>query len=234
MFGNEAQSSRSGAIDKFHNLFSFEKCMSKTVKCEIDNRISVVTRFIDQLSKKFIVEFRSFKAESPTANLSDLSFIESFFLARKDGHSTGSTEREIIENMESAIAVLLVENYKCKKPLKTDDFILYAAEEFDKVLTKIKLNFNAKLGTYRVFHEQADPSIRKKLENEPEMKRTVEKKPSDIDILCEVEAYQKSSGKTCLLATTDCTDFLDNRSVIELLIGVKCIDPVYLPNELEK
>ncbi len=101
-------------------------------------------------------------------------------------------------------------------------------------MTKIKLNFDTKLGTYRVFHEQADPSIRKKLENESEMKRTVKKKPCDIDILCEVEAYQRSSGKTCLLATTDRVDFLNNRLVIKSLIGVKCIDPVYLPIELEE
>ena len=101
-------------------------------------------------------------------------------------------------------------------------------------MTKIELNFATKLGNYRILDEQADLSIREKLEKEPKMKKTVEKKPGDVDILCEVEAYQRISGKKCLLATTDHADFLNNSSVIESLIGIKCIDPVYLPNELEK
>ncbi len=125
VFGNEVQSSRSGVIDKFHNLFSFEKCMSKTVKCEIDNRISVMTRFIDHVSKKFIAEFLSFKAESPTVKLSDLSFMELFFRTLKDEYSEGSTELEIIKNIESTMAVFLAENCRCKKPLETNDFTLY-------------------------------------------------------------------------------------------------------------
>lgn len=135
--------------------------------------------------------------------------------------------------MESALAMLLVESCQDKKPRRTDDFVLDAAEEYDKILTKIRFDFDTKLAEYHVFYEPVNPMICKKLENEPKLEKIRLKKPNDIKILCEIEAYQRSSGKTCLLATTDRTDFLNNRPIIESLIGVRCIDPIYLPNELE-
>ena len=231
VFGNEVQSSRSGAIDKFQNLFSFEKCMSETVKSEIEKRINAVTLFIGQVSKGFTEEFRVFKAEKAIIELSDLSFVESFFSAQKKEYPVRSTEHEILENVESALAVLLV-SYRDGISQGIDDFVLDAMQEFDKILTRIKYNFDTKLSRYFVFHDPVNPSTCKKLQGEPKLEKTVRKKPQDIRILCEVEAYQSNSGKTCLLATTDHADFLDNKSTIESLIGIKCIDPIYLPNEL--
>lgn len=232
VFGNETQSSRSGAIDQFQNIFSFEKCMSETVKNEIEDRIVAVTGFIEQIYNEFTAKFRTFKAEMATIELSDLSFIESFFSRQKDAFPVRSTEREIIENIEHTLAVLVAESCQDKKPRRTDDFVLDAAEEYDKILTKIRFNFNTKLANYHVFYEPVNPSVCKKLKNEPRLKKTNLKKYKDIKILCEIEAHQRNTGKTCLLATTDRADFLNNRSTIESLIGVKCIDPIYLPNEL--
>lgn len=58
----------------------------------------------------------------------------------------------------------------------------------------------------------------------------MKKKPQDIKILCEVEAYGIHK-QTCLLATADYNDFLNNSKKIESLIGIKCVDPIYIPNE---
>lgn len=78
-----------------------------------------------------------------------------------------------------------------------------------------------------------NPEICKKLQNEKALEKTVKKKPKDIAILCEVEAYMQNSGQKCLLATVDCDDFLSNSETIESLIGIRCVDPIYIPNEFD-
>lgn len=233
IFGNETQSSRSGAIDRFHQIFPFEKSMSETVKTEVENRLASVTLLIDCISKDFIKSFYIFKDKDPIIDLSDLKFIQSFFSALKKNYSVRSTEMEIINNIESVLARFLAEKYNKKSPQKTNDFLLDSMVEFNKILSSMKYDFNKKLGSYQIFSETIDANICNKLENEPKLEKTVRKKPQDIRILCEVEAYQRKSGKICFLATVDHNDFLNNVELIESLIGIKCVDPIYLPNEFE-
>lgn len=57
VFGNETQSTRAGAIDRYHAIFQFKKCMSETVKNEVDRRMCEVTKLIERVSKDFKNEF---------------------------------------------------------------------------------------------------------------------------------------------------------------------------------
>lgn len=82
-----------------------------------------------------------------------------------------------------------------------------------------------------MFAAEVNPDTCKKLRNAKELKRTVRKKPQDIRILCVAESHKQSMKHYCLLATVDHHDFLSNSSTIERLIGIKCIDPIYPPNE---
>lgn len=162
-FGNETQSSRSGAIDRFQQIFLFEKCMSKTVKTEVENRLSTITSLVEYISKEFITTFRVFKGVKTTIELSDLSFIQSFFSNLKKNYSIRSTELEIINNMESSLVQFLTENYTKKNPQKTYDFILDSMVEFNKNLSAIKYDFYTKLGRYKIFSETVNSATCKKL-----------------------------------------------------------------------
>lgn len=233
VFDNETQSTRAGAIDRYQRIFQFKKYMSETVKNEVDRRVRKVTELVEQASKDFMKEFRSSREEESTINLSDLSLIQSFFSNYKTCIGSKKSELEIINNMESVLALYLVENYGRKKGLKTTDFVLNSMVEFNKKLSRLRHGYDSKLGGYEVFPVGINPETYKKLQNEKALERTVKKKPQDIAILCEVAAYQQDSKRTCLLATVDYNDFLSNSEVIESLIGIKCVDPIYMPNEFD-
>ena len=97
--------------------------------------------------------------------------------------------------MESVFVQFLIENYNRKKPLTIENFMIDSMVEFNKILSTIKYNFYTKLGTYEVFSETVNSATCEKLRNEPQLAKTVQKKQKDIQILCEVEAYQQNSGK---------------------------------------
>ncbi len=231
VFGNETQSTRAGAIGKFQQIFQFEKCMPKTVKDEVESRLSEIIKLVEELSKDFIREFRLFKGEQSKIGLSDLTSIQSFFSDLKKNHKIRSSELEIINNIESVLVQFLTENYSKKKGLETNDFVLDVMVEFNKLLSGLKYTFYSNLKGYKIFSVEVNPETCKKLHNEKKLEKTVKKKPQDIKILCEVESYKQNSKKTCLLATVDHNDFLSNAKLIESLIGIKCVDPIYLPNE---
>lgn len=77
VFSNETHSTRAGAIDRYQKIFQFKKCMSETVKNEVENRMCKVTSLVEHASKAFMNFFSS--EEKSTIELSDLSSIESFF-----------------------------------------------------------------------------------------------------------------------------------------------------------
>lgn len=233
VFGNETQSTRAGAIDRYQKRFQFKKCMSETVENEVGQRMREITELIELVSKDFMREFRSSKGEEPTISLSDLSLIRSLFSGFKARSKSKTSELEVINNMESALVQYLVENHGRKKGLKTGDFVLDSMVEFNKKLSGLRHEYNSKLGGYEVFSARVNPETCKKLKNEGALERTARKKPQDIQILCEVEAYGRDSQQTCLLATVDHDDFLNNSETIESLIGIKCVDPIYIPNEFD-
>jgi hypothetical protein len=138
VFGNETQSTRAGAIDKYQKIFQFKKCMSETVKNEVDRRMCEVTKLIEQASKDFTREFLSSKGGGSTINLSDLILIQSFFSEFKVRFKFKTSELEVINSMESVLVQYLVENYGRKKGLKTSDFVLNSMVEFNKKLSSLK------------------------------------------------------------------------------------------------
>ncbi|MYH04667.1 MAG: hypothetical protein F4140_07380 [Cenarchaeum sp. SB0675_bin_21] len=231
VFGNETQSTRVGAIDRYQKTFQFKKCMSATVKIEVGRRMCEVIKLIAQTSKEFIKEFLASKGEESTIGLSDLTLIQSFFSGHKNKYKSKTSELEVINSTESVLARYLVENCDRKKELKTVDFVLNLMTEFNKKLSSLRYEYNAKLSGYEVFSTVVNPATCKKLQNERTLEKTAKKKPQDIQILCEVEAYKHDSKQTCLLATVDERDFLNNSKTIESLIGIKCVDPIYIPNE---
>ena len=232
VFGNETQSSRSGAIDKLEKFFTFEKYMSETVKEEVKNRLSSITCLIANTSKNFISDFRVFKGLNPNILLTDLPFIESFFKNLKKQYSVNKSERQIIENIESVLVNYLIENFHQKKPQNVSDFVILVMIELNKILTALQFDFFTKLDGYNILPQMVNPNTCQKLQNEPKLRKTIQRKSKDIKILCEVEAFQQNSGKKCLLATLDHKDFLNNSALIDSLIDIKCVDPIYLPNEL--
>ena len=233
VFGNETQSTRAGAIDRYQGIFRFEKCMPETVKNEVGHRMYEVTAPVARASKDFMKKFLSSKGEESTINLSDLSFIQSFFSDLKTSFSSKTSELEVINDIESVLVQHLVESCARKTELKTSDFILDSMVEFNKKLSGIIHDYNSKLGGYKVFPAKVNPATCDKLKNETALERTVKKKPQDIQILCEVEAYKQDTNQTCLLATVDSRDFLSNSVTIESLIGIKCVDPLYIPSEFD-
>lgn len=233
VFGNETQSTRTGAIDRYQKIFQFKKYMPETVKNEVGRRMCEVTKLIELVSKDFIGQFHSSKGEESTINLSDLLIIRSFFSEFRTKFRSKTSELEVINNMESVLVQYLVENYGRRNRLKTSDFVLNSMVEFNKKLSSLIYEYNSKLSGYDVFSTKVNSETCRKLKNEITLERTAKKKPQDIQILCEVEAYMHESKQTCLLATVDDEDFLSNSETIESLIGIKCVDPIYLPSEFD-
>lgn len=163
--------------------------------------------------------------------MSDLPFIQAFFQPLKNKYKVNKSERAIIENIESVLVNYLIENSNKKTPPNVSEFVISIMIEFNKISSKIQLDFVTKLGEYKIIPKTVDPAICEKLRKEPKLQKTVQSKPNDIQILCEVESFQKSSGEKCLLATLDHKDLLGNSSLIESLIGIKCLDPLYLASE---
>ena len=118
------------------------------------------------------------------------------------------------------------------KPQNTDDFILDTLE-FDEHTYRLQQEYIMKCENYEVFSATINPTIREKLNQEPSLKKTAEKKSKDTKILCEIEAYQRDSERTGLLVTVDADDFLNNADTIKRRIGVKCLDPLHLCQEFE-
>ena len=232
VFENGVHLSRSGHIEKLEKKFTFKKYMSETVKKEVENRVNEITALIGDMSKNFISNYRSFKGTNPNIVMSDLPFIESFFKHLKSKYRVNKSERPITENIESVLVNYLIENSSKKNPPGVSEFVVSAMGEFDKISSKIQLDFITKFGEYEIIPKTVNPATCEKLRKEPKLQKTVQNKPNDIQILCEVEAFQQSSGKKCLLATLDYKDMLNNSSLIESLIGIKCLDPLYLANEL--
>ncbi len=212
VFENGVHSSRSGHIEKLEKKFTFKKYMPETVKKEIENRVGEITSLIGNISKNFITDYRSFKGNNPNIMMSDLSFIETFFKPLKSEYNVNKSERPIIDNIESALVNYLIENSNKKNPPNVSKFVVSAMVEFNKISSKIQLDFITKLGEYKIIPKTVNPATCEKLQNEPQLKKTVQRKPDDIQILCEVEAFQQSSGKKCLLATLDHKDMLNNSS----------------------
>ena len=222
-----------GAIDRYQGIFRFKKYMPETVKNEVGRRMCEVTELIAQALKDFMKEFLSSKDKESTISLSDLSLIQSLFSGLRADFSSKKSELEVINDIESVPVQHLVESCTRKTELKTSDFVLDSMVEFNKKLSGLRCEYDSKLGGYEVFSAIVNPETRKKLQNETALKKTVKKKPQDIEILCEVEAYKHDSKQTCLLATVDYCDFLSNSETIESLIGIKCVDPIYIPNEFD-
>ena len=199
VFGNETQLTRTGAIDRYQKILQFKKCMSETVKNEVSRRMCEITNLIEQVSKSFVREFRMSKGEESTISLSDLSFIQSFFSNCKARFKSKKSELEIIINIESVLVQYMMENYGRKKGLRTKDCVLNSMVEFNKKLSGLRYEYGSKLGEYEVFSASVNPATCKKLRNEKTLEKTVKKKPQDIQILCEVEAYKQNSKQTCLL-----------------------------------
>ena len=147
--------------------------------------------------------------------------------------SSKTSELEVINSMESVLAQYLVESCGRKKELKTSDFVLNSMVEFNKKFSGLRYEYNSKLEGYEIFSARVNPETCRKLQDEKTLEKTVNKKPQDIEILCEVEAYKQDSKQKCLLATVDHVDFLNNSETIESLIGIKCVDPIYIPNEFD-
>ena len=231
VFDNVTQSTRIGAIDRYQKIFQFKKCVSKTVENEVNCRMCEVTNLIEQISKGFKRKLYSSKGEGSMINLSDLTLIQSFFSEFRTNFKSKTSELKVIDNMESVLVQYLMENYGKKKGLKMDDFILNLMSEYDKKLSSLICEYEFKLSGYEVFLTRASSETYKKLQNEKTLEKTVKKKSQDIQILCEVEAYARDSKQTCMLATVDKRDFLSNSETIESLIGIKCVDPLYIPSE---
>jgi len=234
VFGNETQSTRAGAIDRYQKTFQFKKCMSATVKIEVGRRMCEVTELIEQTSKEFTKYFRSSKGTGSTIDLSDLTLIQSFFSGYKVKYKSKTSELEVINKTESVLARYLVENCDGKKVLTTVDFVLESMAEFNKRLSGLRYEYYSRLSGYEVFPAKVNSATCAKLQNEKALQKTAAKKPQDIQILCEVEAYKHDSKQTCLLATVDEHDFLSNSKTIESLIGIKCVDPIYIPYEFAR
>ena len=232
LFGNETQSTRAGAIDRYQKIFQFKKCMPETVKNEVGRRMCEVTNLIGLASKDVVGEFHSSKGEGSMINLLDLPLIQSLFSDLKTRFRSKTSELEVINNMESVFVQYLVENFNRKNGLKTSDFVLNLMVELNKKLSGLRYEYDTKLGGYEVFSTRVNSETCKKLKNDRTLERTAKKKPQDIQILCEVEAYMHDSKQTCLLATVDYNDFLSNSKTIQSLIGIKCVDPIYIPSEL--
>lgn len=227
LFKNQRHKSHFGAIDKCQQRFQFERCLPPTVKNEVDCRISTVINFLGTIYRKF---GKYLKAKTDKLNPSDPTIVSKFFDAINEKYSDGSTEREIAQRIRSDI----IKHLKTMtKPQNTDDFILDTLVEFDEHTYRLQQEYIMKCENYKVFSATINPTILKKLNQESSLKRTSEKKANDIKILCEIEAYQRDSEKTCLLVTVDAADFLNNADIIKRLIGVKCVDPLHLCQEFE-
>ena len=231
IFENSVHTTRVNFISKMEKYFGFKKYMSQTVKKEVEGRVEQITSMITDITKSFVFEYYKSKGANLVVGKNDFDHIQSFFESRKKAHSVNKSEHGIINRIEVALVELLVEKLRQKQPATVSDFAISAIGMFDRLSNAFRVSHGEKSSEYELLSQTVDPNTRQKLMSEPQLQKTVRKKPQDIQIMCEVEAFQQSSGKTCLLATVDRKDMLRNASVIESLIGIKCRDPLYLAKE---
>lgn len=227
LFKNQRHKLHFGAIDKCHQRFQFERCLPPTVKNEVVCRVTNVINFLGLISREF---GKYLKTKTDKLNSSGSTLISEFFDTVNERYSDGSTECEIAQSIRLAI-IKHLEAMPASQ--NTDKFILDTLVEFDEHTSRLQQEFIVKRGNYKVFSATINPTILKKLNRESSLKRTSKKKPNDIKILCEIEAYQRDSEKTCFLVTVDANDFLNNADTIKRLIGIKCLDPLHLCQEFE-
>lgn len=232
VFGNEKQQSKINSIDECEQIYEFERCITKTVKLECQKRFKSVISLIGIISKEFQTQFSIYKATNKTVSMSDLSFVNSFFATQKRQLSGKSTELEILDKMETILVRYSTQRLS-KSNMTYFDYIVKWLVEVNKVNTALRFEFYKRLGTYKEILHPVNASTCQKLRGHSKLQKTVNKKPNDITILCEVEALYSSTNDPCILVTTDSRDFLDNASLIKGLVGVICVDPLYLAAEIK-
>ena len=228
LFENKEHKSYFGLIDKCQQKFNFEKCISPTIKKEMDCRVTDVVNFLGDVLKEFNHYFLKIKTKN--IHLSNQDLICRFFTMVTQKYNQKTTETELLCSMWLSITKHI---QTLTMPQNIDDFASDCADEIIKQGYLLQRRFDIKCSNYKIFSVVINPKVCQKLNSEPSLKKTTEKKPNDIVILCEVEAYQKSLDGICLLATVDSDDFLDNTNVIKRLVGVKCVHPRDVCREFE-
>lgn len=217
-------------IDTYANIYKFTVYISGTVKSEVEGRIQNMGNTIGRLSRSFYQKFIALHTHE-NVEIKDLETIRNIFAQLKQ--ELGSSEHDIIDKIERELVAYILDGIYSGKLIKTVNFVNKTLANFSTSMASLNCEYLNKSQKYPLFTNAINQETCNKLNSDTKMQKTVQKKPNDIKILCEVEAFQQDASKQGILVTLDRKDFLNNASAIYSLIGVICCDPIYLPLALE-
>ena len=235
---NQEARTRLGVIDVYKRKFKLESYLPVTVKMECHKRITHVISFISDTFRNFEREFRTFKSNSGTAlndvEVDDLQFVREFFIKNYALHKKPTSEYELLLRMEEMIVTYLTRMVENVNSIPYREFVTNIGVGINKIATTLLYDFNMRVSTHKIITSKIDVALLQRLKTDSILQKTAQKKPNDLQIICEVEANQREIKKWSILITLDKNDFLNNVAQIEKIAKVICVDPLYLPQVLKR
>ncbi len=232
---NSDARTRLGKIDEYQRSLRLDIFLPTTVKDECNARIQVVISFVANLIRDFERFLRKKKRSDRTQKvitIIDTKYVEQFIMQELKKFKRNSSESEILRRIEAMIVSYLLEKINAGKTAYSK-LMIDMMVEIVKYGNLIRDRFNLIMKKTLVITENIDQVLLEKLKKEPVFEKTVRKKPNDLQIICEVQAHQKKTKKWSILVTLDFNDMLQNAQKIEEIAGIKCTDPLYLPQIIQ-
>lgn len=235
---NQEARTRLGVIDSHQRKLKLESYLPITVKTECQKRIANIISFISDTFRNFEREFRTFKSSSNTVlndvDLNDSQFVREFFIKNYSLHKKPTSEYELLLRMEEMIVTHLTRMVENINSIPYREFVTTIGVGINKISTTLSYDFHMRVSVHRVITAKIDTALLQRLKSDPALQKTAQKKPNDLQIICEVEANQREIKKWSILVTLDKNDFLNNAAQIEKIAKVNCVDPLYLLQVLKR
>ncbi|OLB92288.1 MAG: hypothetical protein AUH25_00895 [Thaumarchaeota archaeon 13_1_40CM_38_12] len=233
---NQGAQTRLGTIEKHRKKLNLDVYLPPTVRNECLKRITQLFCYVGETLRNFEHEFRNLKNDSgilKDVTLEDLTFIQDFFEKRISSLRRGMSEYDLLRNIEALVVNYLTESLDSVQSVEYAAFVTGIAIGINKISTALHYELAAKVSSYKITTATINQGLLKTLESDPTLKK-IAKKPNDLQIICEVEAHQRTIKKWSILTTLDKNDFLDNSARIETVANVVCADPLYLPRVIQR
>ena len=235
---NQEARTRLGVIDVHQKKLKLDSYIPITVKTECQKRISNIILFISDTFRNFEREFRTVKSSSGTeindVDLNDFQFIQGFFIKNYSLHKKPTSEYELLLRMEEMIITHLTRMVENINSIPYREFVTNIGVGINKIATTLSYDFHMRVSVHRIITAKIDTTLLQRLKSDPALQKTAQKKPNDLQIICEAEANQREIKKWNILVTLDKSDFLNNADPIEKIAKVICVDPLYLPQVLKR
>lgn len=233
---NKDAKTRIGVLAEYQKDLKLDTYLPPTVKSECEGRMRVIIAYVGNLIRDFEHHFRNKKSFTKASKISlvDIESVREFFAIEITKKKKSESEIEILKRIETMIVRYMWEKLGLYGYLSYFELMTSLMVEILKYGNLLREKFNNFTSKIKPISTSIDNTLLRSLMQDPIMQKVGQRKPNDLQIICETAAHQKTHNKWTLLVTLDARDFIDNAALIDKLSKVKCVDPLYVPELVHK